>query len=278
MAMAANATTAISTSTKYVITTAVAATTYAVGTTMPVALNCSALNASAGDVIPVQCSAYSWLIAVAIIVCGTVVNNLGVNFQKLALGMRSQKPAPKIPWKLVWIVGIIAIVVGSVCDFLALGFGDQILVTPLTSMSLVWNLIFASIIQKEKISVMDGVWTAVIIAGCVLTVVFASHENTSYSADQLFAFYGDTPFIVFAVLVVLVLIALGVFGKWADRVERRQGTNSAAYKRIAKIHLLSYPCASGLVGAQSISFGAFSVCVLLLLVLLLLLLVVMVGW
>eukprot|EP00750_Incisomonas_marina_P000060 INCI10040.1.p1 GENE.INCI10040.1~~INCI10040.1.p1 ORF type:complete len:579 (-),score=97.47 INCI10040.1:83-1819(-) len=226
-----------------------------ISSTVAPALNCSTLNATAGDEIPVECSSYSWLIAVAIIVCGTIVNNLGVNVQKLALGLRTKKPAPKIPWKVVWISGIVAIVLGSVCDFLALGFGDQILVTPLTSMTLVWNLFFAAAIQKEKISVMDGVWTGVIITGCVLTVIFASHENTAYSAKQLFAFYTTTNFIVYAVLVVVVLVALAVFGKWADRVERRKGVDSKIYKKIEKLHVLSYPCASGLVGAQSISFA-----------------------
>ena len=165
-------------------------------TTVAPALNCSLLNASAGDVIPVECSSYSWLIAVAIIVCGTIVNNLGVNVQKWALGLRKRVPPPRVPWKVVWIFGIVAIVLGSVCDFLALGFGDQILVTPLTSMTLVWNLFFAAAIQKEKITLMDGVWTSVIIVGCVLTVIFASHENTAYSAEELFQFYTAVNFIV----------------------------------------------------------------------------------
>lgn len=262
----ANATTALLettvASTVRAATTVFSTTSWAwpnISSTVAPALNCSNLNASAGDDIPVECSSYSWLIAVAIIVCGTIVNNLGVNVQKLALGLRTKKPAPKIPWKVVWVSGIVAIVLGSVCDFLALGFGDQILVTPLTSMTLVWNLFFAAAIQKEKISVMDGVWTGVIITGCVLTVIFASHENTAYSAKQLFAFYTTANFIVYAVLVVVVLVALAVFGKWADRVERRKGVDSKIYKKIEKLHVLSYPCASGLVGAQSISFGA-SVC------------------
>lgn len=57
----------------------------------------------------------------------------------------------------------------------------QSIVAPLGSLTLVVNFVLAPLMHGEKLGWVDFMWTAVIIAGCTVSVAFASHEESEYN-------------------------------------------------------------------------------------------------
>lgn len=45
---------------------------------------------------------------------------------------------------------------------------------------MVVNFVLAPLMHGEKLGWVDFMWTAVIIAGCTVSVAFASHEESEY--------------------------------------------------------------------------------------------------
>lgn len=172
---------------------------------------------------------WSYMIGVGLAVGSSIVSNLGVNIQKLAHKRQAQteatasspdspsnvnRPGSVAPTKKsvfcnpTWLAGILLVVVGSIADFAALGFADQIVIAPLGSVTLITNLLFAPMISDEKLTRKDVAATLTIVTGCVLCVAFASHDDQSFTVDEIFAFFEDPHFFFFALIIVSVLFAL----------------------------------------------------------------------
>ncbi len=158
-------------------------------------------------------------------------------------------------FRSMWVLGFACIVVGSLFDFAALAFGAQSIVAPLGSTSLVANMIFAQQMLGESLTRKDLTATAVIFAGCVLSVTFASHDNDCYTIDTLLALYSKPRFGFYASAVLLALF-LGIMAvRHMETVARTYGYNSEEYAQFYKYHRFSYTFLSGLAGAQSILFA-----------------------
>ena len=113
---------------------------------------------------------YGWILAVVLAVWGSTANNLGANLQKKALQIGDGKKTPKC--MCFWWVGLLVMVTGGLSDIIALRYGPQSLLSPLASLSLVVNIGFARCIHKERVTKADVGYMAIIIAGCVMSVVF----------------------------------------------------------------------------------------------------------
>jgi hypothetical protein len=94
---------------------------------------------------------------------------------------------------------------GNLSNFAALGFAPQSLLSAVAAIQFVSNVIFSRVILGVSTSrrVLCGV--AAIILGVVLLVCFGSHASTRYAPNQLSAFFGGGPFVIW----VLVLAASG---------------------------------------------------------------------
>lgn len=202
-------------------------------------------------------SQYSWVIAVLICVGANIVSNLGLNFQKLAHEKKRASPADKVKYRSLWMLGFVGIVGGAVGDFAALGFGAQSIVAPLGSMTLVANIIFAPLMIGEKVTRSDVLATLSIVAGCTLSVAFASHKDCLLTVDELFALYRTVRFAVyFSLILVAIFVALFCVRKF-EAVERDDFDLYLA--KYEKLHRFSYASMSGLVGAQSVLFAKTTV-------------------
>ncbi|KAJ2152583.1 hypothetical protein J3F82_002571, partial [Coemansia sp. RSA 637] len=73
----------------------------------------------------------------------------------------------------VWLLGLAIFILGNAVNFIALQFAPQSLVAPLGAVSLVTNVIIAPLLNNEKIGLFDIGGIALIIAGCVIVVVFS---------------------------------------------------------------------------------------------------------
>ena len=123
-----------------------------------------------------------WIIGVVFAVASCAVSNLGLNLQKLchnrnnAAEKRGEKVKPYTT-QPVWILGFTMVWVGSVLDFVALGFAAQTVIAPLGSLTLVTNVYFAPYFNGEKASRKDLVATAVIVVGSATAVAFGDHSD-----------------------------------------------------------------------------------------------------
>lgn len=118
----------------------------------------------------------SWIIAVLVSVSAAFINNIGVNFQKLYY--KQNQP-------ILWMVGMVAITSASILDFTALSFAPQSVVAPIGSLTIVSNAIIAPLMHKEKLTFRVGVYTLIVFAGCLTSVLSASHENTIHHTKDV---------------------------------------------------------------------------------------------
>lgn len=126
---------------------------------------------------------YHWAVGVILAAVASIVSNLGLNFQKLThiKNADASEEVKRHYYKsTLWIAGLWMIIFGSIADFAALAFGAQSIIAPLGSLTLVSNVFFAPCLLGETLTPRDIWATVVIIFGCVLAVIFASHKDTIY--------------------------------------------------------------------------------------------------
>jgi uncharacterized membrane protein len=203
--------------------------------------------------------AYSWIICVVIMGTVAFISNFGMNLQKLSL-MKQAKIDPDSPgakreikkWQIVWLVGMSGIVISAGGDTVALIFGSQSLVAPLSSLTLVANAIIANLMHGEVMTKRDYYATILIMAGCVLSVAFASHKDTTYCPEIIWNQFNQLSVILYFSIIVVVVLGLMLFSRWAERVATDLGETSQLYRKWGKFHRVSYAAVSGITGAQSV--------------------------
>lgn len=222
-------------------------------------------------------------------IMAAITNNIGLNIQKLAWN-RSQghqlpasdrpdidddddlvhehehddeeaggaglsKPKPQTSFSGLWACGMLLILLASMFDFAALGFGPQSVIAPLGALTMVANAFVAPCINGEKLQPGIIKATVVILIGCIMAVGSASHDNMVCSLDALFALYLTSQFCVYALIIVSILFGLYFFAKRCERLQLEFGTESDEYQSVLKFHRITYAAMGGLFGAQSVLFA-----------------------
>lgn len=236
---------------------------------------------------------YSWIVAVVLAIVASTISNIGLNLQKLALNLRKQnetlkkgtyttipatnssasvgavvtasvtslsgtekaKPITKLYIISIWLLGMLGIVGGALCDFGALAFGAQSIVAPLGSWTLVANMVIAPAFLGEKISKRDLASTLVIVAGCTISVATAAHDEELFTIDQLYSLYTTIRFAGYATTILSIVLLMLLCIRYVERLRARYGKLSKQYNKWYRFHRFSYPCVSGILGAQSVLFA-----------------------
>ena len=142
--------------------------------------------------------------------------------------LRSDAPGAKAQyrkWKMFWLVGMACIVCSAGGDTVALNFGAQSVVAPLSSLTLVANAIIARAMHGELMTNRDYAATGLIIIGCVLSVAFAQHKDTLYCAEIIWNQFSTAGVIIYLLLICIVVFAGMLFSKWAERVRTELGAD-----------------------------------------------------
>lgn len=208
-------------------------------------------------------SSYRWLIGVLLAAIASVISNLGLTLQKLshkrnqAMGaehaMEHTENYHKDP---IWMVGLALVILGSVADLAALGFAAQSIVAPLGSLTLVSNVLLAPLILGEKLDKRDLMATLAIVIGSGVSVAFATHEETSYTIQELFGFYVMPRFFVYAALVVATVLVMLYYINYIENVYNTTRNNpNGGYANLRGYHRFLYAALSGVIGAQSVLFA-----------------------
>ncbi|KAJ2328550.1 hypothetical protein IWW51_001137, partial [Coemansia sp. RSA 2702] len=111
----------------------------------------------------------------------------------------------------VWLLGLAIFVLGNAVNFIALQFAPQSLVAPLGAVSLVTNVIIAPLLNNEKIGLFDIGGIALIIAGCVIVVVFSGIVQQNFRLCVLVQLLKAKPTVLYLCVIAAAIIAIYVF-------------------------------------------------------------------
>lgn len=185
-------------------------------------------------------------------------SNGGVNLQKLSIMREMGKPhSQQRPYVLqpLWLVGLLGVVFGAIADFGALAFAAQSLLTPVGGFTVVANCWFARICLNERLSRKDAIATVLITIGIIMIATSGDKGDTCYTMEEMVELYGEPSFIGYVIFVVASAAGLFAFHKYANRIKARYGPWSSQYSKLKRLHMISYPVQSGILGAQSILFA-----------------------
>ncbi|KAF9576029.1 hypothetical protein EC968_000589 [Mortierella alpina] len=137
---------------------------------------------------------------------------------------------------VMWWTGMLMMVAGEVCNFVAYAFVQPILVTPLGALSVVICAILSSIFLKERLNLQGKVGCAQCIIGATIIVLHAP-EQTSVKTIQEFAHFMKQPlFLVW--MFIIILLSLWLIIK--------------AGPRWGKDHMMVYIGVCSLIGSLSV--------------------------
>eukprot|EP00890_Picochlorum_soloecismus_P005143 jgi/Picsp_1/562/NSC_00559-R1_protein len=219
-------------------------------------------------------NSHIWLLGVVINLVGSLSINLSTNFIKLA-HTRNQKtqaespdePQPKLfsaprKWwnykgkgNRIWLVSITVFAVANIANFASFAFAAQSLLAALGSVQFISNVVFSKLVNKEAWNVWIVLGTVVIVAGCVLLVVFGSHESPTYTAEELIKLYSNPGYIIYLCVgggaVVLTYLVYQLGKRRVKQVGAGESVGGAWYRWLP----ICYATFSALIGTQSVLFG-----------------------
>ena len=118
-----------------------------------------------------------------------------------------------------WWGGMILMIVGEICNFVAYAFTDAILVTPLGALSVVLTTILSAIFLKERLSMVGKVACFLCIVGSVVIVMNAPQESSVANIQQMQSFVIAPGFLSFSGVVIVgsVIAAFWAGPKWGKK-------------------------------------------------------------
>eukprot|EP00898_Chlorokybus_atmophyticus_P006832 jgi/Chlat1/714/Chrsp104S01198 len=246
-----------------------------------------------------------WWIGAVLNLIGSICINFGTNLIKLGHNQRDAyippastspddteddflrrlKPVvkPSIHAFVVWRFGLVAFIFGNVLNFVSFGYAAQSLLAALGSVQFVSNVVFASVVLKERITfryvaAVDAhamqhialqalLWTdlkicsivaatCLIVAGNFLLVWFGNHESRTYTVEELLAFYQAPVYLVYMGILVAVCVGFAAIyrvGRRKAKIAQIEGQQLSAMHR--NLLPFSYAMVSGIIGTQSVLLG-----------------------
>ena len=108
-------------------------------------------------------------------------------------------------------MGFIVFALGNFTNLAALNFAPQSLVGPLSSFSLVCNVIIAPIMNGEKWTWKDILGVFLIVSGSAIVVVFSSSSHDDYNVCVLLKLFQKTATVIFLVFTCSTIFATFVY-------------------------------------------------------------------
>ena len=135
-----------------------------------------------------------------------------------------------------WWSGMILMIIGEICNFVAYAFVDAVLVTPLGALSVVITTILSAIFLKERLSFVGKVGCFNCIVGSVVIVLNAPEQSSAATIQQMQCFVISPGFLSYA---GVILVGCAVIALWAG-------------PRYGKKSMLVYLSVCSLIGGLSV--------------------------
>ncbi|GAA5802716.1 hypothetical protein HPULCUR_008190 [Helicostylum pulchrum] len=107
---------------------------------------------------------------------------------------------------LMWWSGMILMIVGELCNFIAYAFTQAILVTPLGALSVVISAVLSSLFLNERLSFQGKIGCLQCILGAIVIVLHAPEQSSADTTIE--AFKGLVLSVVYAGIAVVVSLVL----------------------------------------------------------------------
>ncbi|XP_058098872.1 probable magnesium transporter NIPA6 isoform X2 [Magnolia sinica] len=108
----------------------------------------------------------------------------------------------------LWWVGMVAMIVGEVVNFVAYVFAPAILVTPLGALSIIISAVLAHFMLRERLQKMSIVGCVSCVVGSVVIVLHAPQEQTPTSVEEIWTLATQPAFLVFSAVAIAIVLAL----------------------------------------------------------------------
>lgn len=164
-----------------------------------------------------------WIVGVLLALIGSVISNLGQHIQKHTLSSHRHAVYYRQPG---WLCGLLLVILGSVCDFAALGLAAQSIVAPLSTITLISNLIFGYYWSHEELQRRELWATACILGGSLLTVCFGNHSTQAHTMGDILALWIAPGFIIFFILLLIVQATVYCCIVWIAELEEWQSRHT----------------------------------------------------
>ncbi|KAF4976989.1 hypothetical protein FZEAL_6409, partial [Fusarium zealandicum] len=118
-----------------------------------------------------------------------------------------------------WWSGMILMIIGEICNFVAYSFTDAILVTPLGALSVVITAVLSAIFLKERLSMVGKVACFLCIVGSVVIVMNAPHSAAVTDIQGMQAYVIAPGFLTYAGLIIVGSTVTAVWAgpKWGNK-------------------------------------------------------------
>ena len=160
------------------------------------------------------------IIGAVISICGNLMISVSLNVQKFAhMKIEAAGLDTTMYFKSkLWLLGLFLTVVGEIGNFAAYMFAPASLVAPLGTVTVVSNAIIAPCFLKEVFRRRDGVGVAIALVGATLIIVFAPDAEVDMTSQELGVALQNTPFLVYASLLVVAGIGAYLYLRRARRM------------------------------------------------------------
>ena len=149
---------------------------------------------------------YLEFIGVGVSLAGTFASGLGDNLVRYSYSMyekvgvsdsESEESSPPVYKRPLWVSGwCLTIIVDTSCNGLALALAPMSVVMPLGAMHILWGVVFAYLINGEKVGRWDCAGAFFILLGVFLTLYFAPNtDDGTLSYDEILGVMKHAPFI-----------------------------------------------------------------------------------
>lgn len=118
-----------------------------------------------------------------------------------------------------WWAGMILMIIGEICNFVAYAFTDAILVTPLGALSVVITTVLSAIFLKERLSMVGKVACFLCIIGSVVIVMNAPEESSVANIQEMQQYVIAPGFLSYAgvILVGSAITAFVAGPRWGKK-------------------------------------------------------------
>ena len=137
--------------------------------------------------------------AIALGIISSLCSNFGSNLQKY--GFKNNYYINYWQNKY-WLYGLGLNIIGTICDFIALGFAAQSIIVCLSGFGLVSNLFFNKYWLKEDIKLVDVHGVILIAFGSIITVSYGNLNSKHYSESIIVNYYTKPGFIFYYTLTL----------------------------------------------------------------------------
>ncbi|KMZ58306.1 putative Non-imprinted in Prader-Willi/Angelman syndrome region protein,putative [Zostera marina] len=108
----------------------------------------------------------------------------------------------------LWWVGLFAMIIGEIANFVAYIFAPAVMVTPLGALSIIVSAVLAHFLLKEKLQKMGMLGCVLCIVGSTVIVLHAPEEKTPTSIDEIWDLATQPAFLLYTTSAITISLVL----------------------------------------------------------------------